>query len=88
MLFRSKTVITVWECGLSKKNRDATIVRIEADLRAGKEKYENEPPSAASRECAREQAFKHREIIAQVEAEPGLPKSLRRYTKKEDEILY
>ena len=29
-----------------------------------------------------------REIIAQVEAEPGLPKSLRRYAKKEDEILY
>ena len=37
---------------------------------------------------SRQYARKHREIIAQVEAEPGLPKSLRRYAKKEDEILY
>lgn len=35
------TVITVWECELSKKNREATISRIEADLRAAKQKYEN-----------------------------------------------
>ena len=78
----SKTVITVWECELSKKNRDATIARIEADLRAAKEKYENGPPSAASREYAREQAFKHREVLAPVEAGLNLPKSLRRYAKK------
>ena len=36
----SWTVITVWECELSKKNRDATIARIEADLQAAKTKYE------------------------------------------------
>ena len=78
----SKTVITVWECELSKKNSDATIARIEADLRAAKEKYENGPPSAASREYAREQAFKHREVLAPVEAGLNLPKSLRRYAKK------
>ena len=42
----SWTAITVWECELSKKNRDATIVRIEADLRAAKDKYDKwrEPP--------------------------------------------
>ena len=32
------TVITVWECELGK-NKDATIARIEADLRAAKAKY-------------------------------------------------
>ena len=31
--------ITVWECELGK-NTDATIARIEADLRAAKEKYD------------------------------------------------
>ena len=41
------TVITVWECELSKKNLDATIVRIEADLQAAKTKYEHYSPSAA-----------------------------------------
>ena len=46
------TVIAVWECELGK-NTDATIARIEADLRAAKEKYDkwtaltNGPPSAA-----------------------------------------
>ena len=35
------TFITVWECELTKKNRKAAINRIEADLRAAKEKYEN-----------------------------------------------
>ena len=35
------TVITVWECELSKKNLDATITRIEADLQAAKTKYEH-----------------------------------------------
>jgi G:T-mismatch repair DNA endonuclease (very short patch repair protein) len=33
------TVITVWECELGK-NTDATIDRIEADLRAAKDKYD------------------------------------------------
>ena len=33
------TVITVWECELGK-NTDAAIARIEADLRAAKEKYD------------------------------------------------
>ena len=37
---------------------------------------------------AREQARKHREILAQVEAELNLPKSLRRYATREGEILY
>ena len=77
------TVITVWECELSKKNLDATITRIEADLQAAKTKYEHYLSiRRESREYAREQARKHREILAQVEAELGLPKSLRRYAKK------
>ena len=46
------TVITVWECELSKKNLDATITRIEADLQAAKTKYANStlnvPPGAFS----------------------------------------
>ena len=77
------TVITVWECELSKKNLDATITRIEADLQAAKEKYETYcARRRESREFARKQAQKHREILAQVEAELNLPKSLRRYAKK------
>ena len=64
------TVITVWECELTMKNREATINRIEDDLRAAKEKYENYcAKRRESREYAREQARKHREILAQVEAE-------------------
>lgn len=44
------TVITVWECELGK-NTDATIARIEADLRAAKEKYDrwDRPPSREPR---------------------------------------
>ena len=64
------TIITVWECELTKKNLEATTNRIEADLRAAKEKYENYcAKRRESREYAREQARKHREILAQVEAE-------------------
>ena len=76
------TVITVWECELSKKNLDATITRIEADLQAAKTKYKHYLSiRRENREFARKQAQKHREILAQVEAELGLPKSLRRYTR-------
>lgn len=76
------TVITVWEFELSKKNREATINRMEADLRAAKEKYENYcAKRQESHEYALKQARKHREILAQVEAELNLPKSLRRYAK-------
>ena len=79
------TVITVWKCELGK-NTDATIARIEADLRAAKEKYDKWTAlRRESREYAREQARKHREILAQVEAELGLPKSLRHYAKKAQE---
>lgn len=82
------TVITVWECELTKKNREATINRIEADLRAAKEKYENYcAKRRESREYAREQARKHREILAQVEAELNLPKSLRRYARQAEREL-
>ena len=83
----SWTVITVWECELSKKNRDPTIARIESDLRAAKAKYDKWTAlRRESREYAREQARKHREILAQVEAELNLPKSLRRYAKKAEQI--
>ena len=82
------TVITVWECELGK-NTDATIARIEADLRAAKEKYDKWTAlRRESRQYAREQAKMHREILAQVEAELNLPKSLRRYATREGEILY
>ena len=80
------TVITVWECELSKKNLDATIKRIEADFQAAKTKYEHYLSiRRENREFARKQAQKHREILAQVEAELNLPKSLRRYAKKAQE---
>ena len=82
------SVITVWECELTKKNREAAINRIEADLRAAKEKYENYcAKRRESREYAREQARKHREILAQVEAELNLPKSLRRYARQAEREL-
>ena len=82
----SWTVIPIWECELSNKNLDATIARIEADLRAAKDKYDKWTAlRRESREYAREQARKHREILAQVEAELNLPKSLRRYAKKAQE---
>ena len=48
---------------------------------AAKEKYDK----CESREYAREQARKHREVLAQVEAELNLPKSLRRYAMKAQE---
>ena len=80
------TVITVWECELSKKNLDATITRIEADLQAAKAKYDSYLAiRRENREFARKQAQKHREILAQVEAELNLPKSLRSYAKKAQE---
>ena len=80
------TVITVWECELSKKNLDATITRIEADLKAGKTKYEHYLSiRRKNREFARKQALKHREILAQVKAELNLPRSLRRYAKMDDD---
>lgn len=77
------TVITVWECELSKKNLDVTIARIEADLQAAKTKYEHYLSiRRENREFARLQAKKHKEILAQVEAELNLPKSLRHYATK------
>ena len=77
------TVITVWECELTKKNLDATITRIEADLQAAKTKYEHYLSiRRENREFARLQAKKHKEILAQVEAELNLPKSLRHYATK------
>ena len=78
------TVITVWECELSKKaDLSATIARIEVDLQAAKTKYEHYLSiRRENREFARKQAQKHREILAQVEAELHLPKSLRRYATK------
>ena len=80
------TVITVWECELSKKNLDATITRIEADLQAAKTKYEHYLSiRRENREFARKQARKHREILAQVEAELNLPKRLRHCAKKAQE---
>ena len=80
------TVITVWECELSKKTFDATVMRIEADLQAAKTKYEHYLSiRRENREFARLQAKKHREILAQVEAELNLPKSLGRYAKKSAE---
>ena len=76
------TVITVWECELGKKNLDATIMRIEADLQAAKAKYEHYLSiSRDNREFAREQARKHRDLLTQVEAELNLQKSLRHYAK-------
>ena len=80
------TVITVWECELSKKTFDATVMRIEADLQAAKTKYEHYLSiRRENREFARLQAKKHREILAQVAAELNLPKSLGRYAKKSAE---
>lgn len=52
----SWTVITVWKCELTKKNRE-------------------------SHAFALEQSRRHKELLAQVEAELNLPKSLRRYAK-------
>lgn len=78
----SWTVITVWECELTKKNREATIDRIQADLQAAKTKWEGY--CARRREShafALEQSRRHKELLAQVEAELNLPKSLRRYAK-------
>ena len=78
----SWTVITVWECELTKKNREATIDRIQADLQAAKTKWEGYcARRRESRAFALEQSRRHKELLAQVEAELNLPKSLRRYAK-------
>ena len=77
------TVITVWECELSKDNLHSTISHVETELQAAKEKYEKYCSlRRENREFARLQAKKHREILAQVEAELNLPKSLSRYAEK------
>jgi len=78
------TVITVWECELTKKqDRETTVARIEAELQAAKTKYEHYLSiRRENREYAREQARRHRELLAQVEVELNLPKSLRRYSTK------
>lgn len=77
------TVITVWECELSKKNLSSTINRVEAELQEAKEKYEQYCSlRRENRKFAQEQARKHREILAQVEAELNLPKNLRTYAMK------
>ena len=77
------TVISVWECELSKKNLDATITRIEADLQTAKSKYEHYLSiRRENREFARLQAKKHRDILALVEAELNLPKSILRYSRQ------
>ena len=62
---------------------DATITRIEADLQAARTKYEHYLSiRRENREFARKQARKHREILAQVEAELNLPKSFSRFAKR------
>ena len=78
------TVITVWECELSKKNIGTTISRIEKELQEAKTKYEEYLSiRRENREYSRLQAKKHREILAQVKAELNLPKSIRRYAEME-----
>lgn len=55
-------------------------------MQAAKTKYEHYLSiRRENREFARKQALKHREILAQVEAELNLPKSLRSYAKKAQE---
>ena len=77
------TVITVWECELSTKNLDATIARLEADLQDAKTKYEHYLSiRRENREFAHKQAQKHREILAQIEAELNLPKAMHRYARQ------
>lgn len=77
------TVITVWECELSKKNVDATVARIESELQTAKTKYERYLAiRRENREFALQQSRKHREILALVESELNLPQSLRRYARK------
>ena len=67
----------------NENNGKRHIARIEANLQAAKTKYEHYLSiRRENREFARKQAQKHREILAQVEAELHLPKSLRRYAKK------
>ena len=64
------TVITVWECELNKKNLPATITRIKNELTAAKDKYDRYCSiRRENREFAREQARRHRELLAQVQAE-------------------
>ena len=76
------TVITVWECELSKKNLDATITRIEADLQAAKTKYEHYLSiRRENREFARLQRLRSIERYSP-RSKFHLPKSLRRYATK------
>lgn len=84
------TVITIWECELTKKNLGDTITRIEADLQAAKTKYEHYLSiRRENREFARKQAQKHREILALVRAEltAQFP-SVKTGKKKQAESLF
>ena len=63
-------VITIWECELSKSRIDETVARIATELPANKEKWEQyQRNRRLDRAYAQEQSRRHREILAQVEAE-------------------
>lgn len=64
------SVVTVWECELSADRIGAATERVEAELREGLARWdEYNAKRRENRAFALSQARRHREIIAQVEAE-------------------
>ena len=84
------SVITVWECELSRSRLEKTLDRIESELKQNMSKWERyRSRRRADRQFAMEQARRRREIAALVEAElaerldTAIPESIKRMSKKE-----
>lgn len=81
-------VITVWECELKSKRLPGTMERIMSGLSANQLKWEEyRERRRRDRAFAMEQARKHRELLARLEAELDLqfriPKKIRKESKVE-----
>lgn len=81
-------VITVWECELKSKRLPGTMERIMSGLSANQLKWEEyRERRRRDRAFAVEQARKHRELLARLEAELDLqfriPKKIRKESKVE-----
>lgn len=81
-------IITVWECELKPKQLPGTMERIMAELSANRLKWEEyRERRRRDRAFAVEQARKHRELLARLEAEIDLqfriPEKIRKESKVE-----
>ena len=85
----SWSVITVWECELKPKQFQATMDRVISELSGNQQKWkEYRERRRRDRAFAAEQARRHRELLARLEAELDMqfriPKRIRRMSKEDE----